>query len=257
MVASISVDAREGGEYWITIDRIEKHNALARSVLGELSQAVSTIGERDHSRFIVLRGAGNRFFAAGGDLRDLESVRDASAVAAMGDAARGALDSVRDCRVPVIAFVNGDALGGGSELAVACDLRLQAGHARLGFIQSRMAITSAWGGGPDLCALVGPARALRMMARAEMVDAATALAWGLADAVVDDGADGATIASFLEPLRRCPAQVLRGIKAQTQAIRRGEPYETRRAIERRHLESTWLHEDHWACVNQFLSKGKA
>ena len=93
----------------------------------------------------------------------------------MMEEAGGALDAIRHCPVPVIAYLNGDAIGGGAELAVACDLRLQAGHARIGFIQSRLAITSAWGGGPDLFQLLGSARAMRMMCRGELVDAQQAL----------------------------------------------------------------------------------
>src|SRR5690606_19137494 len=129
------------------------------------------------TRLIVLSGAGDRYFAAGGDLRDLATVRDEAATLAMAGQARAALDAVRECPVPVVAYLNGDAIGGGAELALACDLRLQASQARL-------AITSAWGGGTDLCRLVGGARAMRMMARSELVDAQQALAWGLADAVI-------------------------------------------------------------------------
>ena len=79
--------------------------------------------------------------------------------------------SLRACPLPVLAYLNGDAIGGGAELALACDMRLQSASARIGFIQARLAITSAWGGGPDLCRIVGAARAMRMMSRCELVDA--------------------------------------------------------------------------------------
>ncbi|MDB5851669.1 MAG: h16 [Rhodoferax sp.] len=202
----------------------------------------------------MLTGAGERFFAAGGDLLDLANVRDEAATLAMTDEARGALDVIRCCPVPVLALLNGDAIGGGAELALACDLRLQSAHARIGFIQARLAITSAWGGGPDLCRLVGPARALRMMSRCEMVDAPQALAWGLADAVIGDGPVGADVEAFLAPMLACAPQVLRGIKAQTLAARRGEPYEAARATEQQQLLATWLHDDHWRASEKILSK---
>ena len=201
-------------------------------------------------------GAGERHFAAGGDLLDLASVRDEAATLAMTDDARGALDAIRFCPVPVLALLNGDAIGGGAELALACDMRLQSSHARIGFIQARLAITSAWGGGPDLCRLVGGARAMRMMSRCEMVDAPQALAWGLADAVIGDGPEGSDMQAFLEPMLACSPQVLRGIKAQTLAWRRGESYEASRAIEQQQVLKTWLHDDHWTASERLLSKAK-
>ncbi|MFM7704848.1 MAG: enoyl-CoA hydratase/isomerase family protein [Rubrivivax sp.] len=251
----LRVEHHPDGACWITIDRAAKHNALARPVLAELAATVRELGARPQLRYLVIRGAGERYFAAGGDLRDLASVRDEAGVQAMMDQAGGALDAVRRCPVPVIAYLNGDAIGGGAELALACDLRLQAAHARIGYIQARLAITSAWGGGPDLFGLVGPARALRMMARAELVEAEAALAWGLADAVIRDGADGEDLSAFTRPLSSCAPQVLRGIKAQAQVARLSPDWAAHRQVEREHFVRTWLHEDHWAAADKLLSKG--
>ena len=253
----ITIDLRASGACWITIDRAQKHNALSRSVLADIAAAVREAGAQPGTRVVVLTGAGERFFAAGGDLRDLAGVRDEAATLAMTDEARGALDAIRHCPVPVIGLLNGDAIGGGAELALACDMRLQAGHARIGFIQARLGITSAWGGGPDLCRLVGSARAMRMMSRSELVGAQQALGMGLADAVVgdgDEGSVGADVQAFLDPMLACPPQVLRGIKAQTSAWRRTGDIETARAIERRHLVETWLHADHWRAAENILSR---
>lgn len=251
----ITIDERADGVVWITIDRAHKHNALAGGVLASLAQAVADAGARPATRLLVLRGAGERFFAAGGDLVELSQVRDEQATHAMADRSRAALDAVRLCPVPVLAYLNGDAIGGGAELAVACDMRLQASHARIGFIQARLAISSAWGGGPDLCQLVGGARAMRMMARCEMVEAERALEWGLADAVISDGAGGKDMESFLAPMLACPQQVLRGIKAQTTAWRTGQSHEQRRQVERQQVLATWLHDDHWRASDRFLAKG--
>lgn len=251
----LKVETREGGAAWITIDRAAKHNALARPVLAELAETVSELGARLQTRYLVISGAGERYFAAGGDLRDLAAVRDEPAVQAMMDEAGGALDAIRRCPVPVLAFVNGDAIGGGAELALACDMRLQAAHARIGYIQAKLAITSAWGGGPDLFRLIGPSRAMRMMSRAELVPAETALTWGLADAVIGDGPQGADIQAFLRPLDACAPQVLRGIKAQAVAARQGRDWADHRNVEREHFQRTWLHADHWAAADKLLSKG--
>lgn len=251
----ITVQDHADGVVWITIDRAHKHNALARGVLAALAGAVAGAGARPDTRLVLLRGAGERFFAAGGDLVELSDVRDAAATRAMAERSRAALDAVRRCPVPVLAFLNGDAIGGGAELALACDLRLQATQARIGFIQARLAISTAWGGGPDLCRLVGGARALRMMGRCEMVDATQALQWGLADAAIAGGPEGEDMRAFLAPLLACPPQVLRGIKAQLVAWREGASYDERREIERQQVLATWLHEDHWRASDAFLAKG--
>lgn len=251
---SVQVNLDVAGRAWVTIDRAAKHNALARPVLAELAQCIEQLARQEDLRLIVLSGAGDRYFAAGGDLKDLASVRDEAATAAMMDEAGGALDAIRLCPVPVIAYLNGDAIGGGAELALACDMRVLASHARIGFIQARLAITSAWGGGPDLFRLIGPSRAMSMMARAELVDARQALAWGLADAVVSDGPEGADLDNFLAPMQAFPAQVLRGIKAQAIAARHGADWAAHRRVEREHLIRTWLHDDHWAAADKLLSK---
>ena len=250
----IVAELRAGGETWLTIDRPQKHNALARSTLAALAAAVATHAEADTARFIVVRGAGESYFAAGGDLVDLSEVRSVAQTEMMTDEATAALDAIRLCRVPVLAFVNGDALGGGAELALGCDLRIVASHARIGYVHGRLAITPAWGGGTDLCRLVGPSRAMRMMVHGEMIDAKQALAVGLVDAVVEGGAAGADMQAFLAPLRQAPPQVLRAIKAQVAATRSTPDYTAQRAVERRALVDTWTHPDHWMAVERFLAR---
>jgi enoyl-CoA hydratase len=257
MNTDISVDERERGLAVVTINRAEKHNALASSVLGRLAGALHDLGSRPAVKVILLRGAGDKFFAAGGDLVELSSVRTSGEIDTMGDAATRAIDAVRYCEVPVIAYLNGDAIGGGAELAVSCDARIMAMHARIGFIQGMLGITTAWGGGPDLIALVGSARATRMMSRCEMIDTRQALAWGLADMEVADGDDGKAMNEFLRPMLERTSAVLRGIKQQAIAWREGRSLDERRTIERRHLRDTWMSEEHWRAVDKFMSRSRS
>ena len=252
----ILVDRQKGGATWITINRPHKHNALARTVLAELANVMARVGADPSTRCIVVRGAGDKYFAAGGDLVDLASVRTEEATREMAEQATAALDTIRNCPLPVIAYVNGDALGGGAELAVACDMRMLEAHARIGFVQARIGITSAWGGGSDLCQLVGAARAMRMMSRCEMVGAEAALDWGLVDVVVNDGAEGVEVKSFLKPFLDRSQLVLRGIKEHTSAWRKGLCYASRRDIERKNLVATWQSAEHWAAVDRFLAREK-
>ena len=255
MAADEVLVERAGRVLRVTLNRPDKHNPLSRALLARLREVFEGARDERDLACAVLTGAGDRYFAAGGDLRDLAHVRAEADVRAMATEARAALDAVRSFPLPVIARVNGDAIGGGAELALACDLRVMRDGAHIGYVHGRLAITSAWGGGPDLAALVGPARALRMTSRCELVPAATALDWGLADAIAGAEALDATLAEFIAPLLKQPAVALRGCKAQALAARRGDPYADRRALEQTYFVATWTHDDHWAAVDRILSRG--
>ncbi|HEX6633923.1 MAG TPA: enoyl-CoA hydratase/isomerase family protein [Usitatibacter sp.] len=247
---------RRGRVMRVTLNRPDKHNPLSRAVLARLRTIFEGARDEEAIACVVLTGAGERYFAAGGDLRDLAAVREERDVRAMAVEARSALDAVRDFPVPVVACLNGDAIGGGAELALACDLRVMRDGSHIGYIHGRLAITSAWGGGPDLVSVVGPARALRMTSRCELVPATTALQWGLADVV--DGAErlDAALEELIAPMLKQSRAALRACKAQARSVRAGRCLEERRALELDAFVATWIHEDHWAAVDRILGRGK-
>lgn len=236
-----------------TINRPDKRNALSRALLAELRRVFLDFVDADGLRLAVLRGAGEKNFAAGGDLHDLSAVRTREDTQRMANDAHDALDAIRAFPVPVVAALNGDALGGGAELAVACDFRVAASHAHVGFIQGRLNIATAWGGGADLMRLVGPAKALRLLAASERLDAAAASYLGLVDSV---GAPGeplqAVVDRFVAPFLQQAPQVLRAFKALAAAFRRGRPGDELREIEIRQLVETWVHRDHWQAADAIL-----
>jgi enoyl-CoA hydratase len=246
----------EAGVLHVTINRAEKRNALSRAVLAELRELFQARADDAAVLVAVLRGAGDRCFAAGGDLRDLSAVRRSDEATAMAEEGKAALEAVRRFPVPVVAALNGDALGGGAELALACDFRVLATHAAIGFIHGRLNIATAWGGGVDLLRLLGPALGLRLLARSELVDAETALSLGLADTVAHSGeALDDAVQRFLEPLRRQVPQVTRAYKALALAARGGQSRETMLALETRLFSDTWIHPDHWTAAEKLLARG--
>jgi Enoyl-CoA hydratase/carnithine racemase len=119
----------------VTINRPEKRNPLSRSVLAAIGEAFRTHRDREDLRLAVVTAAGIKSFAAGGDLREVEAIRETEASRQFSNESFAALDAVRRFPLPVVAALNGDALRGRAELAVACDMRLMAAHARIGFIQ--------------------------------------------------------------------------------------------------------------------------
>jgi len=237
----------------VTVNRPDKRNALSRAVLADLKRAFTEFAGASELRIAVLRGAGDKSFAAGGDLRDLASVRTHEEARRMAEEAHDALDAIRCFPVPVVAALNGDALGGGAELAVACDFRVAASHVHIGFIQGRLNIATAWGGGADLMRLAGVTNALRLLAASERLDAAGAQRLGLVDAV---GAPGEPLQAltdrFIAPFLQQVPQVLRAFKALATAVRRGLPSPEIRALETHHLVETWVHPDHWHAADNIL-----
>lgn len=237
-----------------TINRPEKRNALSRMLLAELKRVFSDFAGADGLRVAVLRGAGDKSFAAGGDLRELAEVRTREDTRRMADEVHDALDAIRVFPVPVVAALNGDALGGGAELAVACDFRIAASHARIGFIQGRLNVSTAWGGGEDLMRLVGAAKALRLLAASERLDAAAAQRLGLLDAVGGPQEPLQALTDrFIAPFLQQTPQVLRAFKALAVAIRKGMSSAEIREVETRHFIETWMHPDHWQAADSILN----
>jgi enoyl-CoA hydratase len=238
----------------VMIDRAEKRNALSRALLAELREAFDGHAGDETLRVAVLTAAGNRNFAAGGDLRDLATIRTPEAAVEMAQQARAALDSVRRFPVPVVAALNGVALGGGAELAMACDLRIAAAHAGIGFVQGQLNISTAWGGGIDLMRLLGGARALAILGRGEVLGAEEAQTLGLVNAVAaTDERFEDFVARFIAPLAHQAPQVMRAFKAQALAERLGMPRAEREAMEARLFSITWVHNDHWTAADRLLA----
>ncbi|MBZ5588697.1 MAG: enoyl-CoA hydratase/isomerase family protein [Acidobacteriia bacterium] len=172
------------GVRWITLNRPAKLNALNRAVLAELGSAVNAAGSDGAVRAVVVTGYGDKAFAAGADIAEFVGLdpRDAQQFARAGQAV---FDTIAALPKPVIAAVNGFALGGGCELALACHMRVASAAARFGQPEAKLGLIPGYGGTQRLARLVGQGRALELLLTGRMVDASTALAWGLVNRVVE------------------------------------------------------------------------
>ena len=247
-----------GGVLRVTINRPEKRNALSADVLHALADAFTSNADDSLLKVAVLRGGGEQCFAAGGDLRELASITTLGGAAEMARDAKASLEAIRQFPLPVVAALNGDAMGGGAELAVACDFRIAAAPARIGFVQGRLNIATAWGGGIDLMRLVGTSRGLGLMCRGDMLTGAEATSLGLVDAVAraDQSLDD-LIADFIAPILKQAPQVLRAFKAVAKGVRAGLPRAELDDIETRMFAQTWVHDDHWSAAQKITSKWKS
>ena len=241
---------RRDGVLTLTINRPEQRNALRMDLLDELGQTLADHAADDNVKCAVISAAGDRCFAAGGDLKELDAIRTTDQAEAMSKRGRRALDQVRRFPLPVIAALNGLALGGGAELAMACDLRVAVPHADIGFLQGQLNVTTAWGGGIDLVAAVGTRRALELLASARRVPADEALALGIYDRVCDgDQPLTECLEQYLQPYLSRTRAVLEGFKSITTGHRQAV-HERLSGVEQRHFVKTWTHPDHWDAVEK-------
>jgi enoyl-CoA hydratase len=169
---------------WLTIDRPEKRNALNAVVRRELLEAFDTLRDSEDVRVVVMTGAGDKAFVAGADIGEFAERTALEQRRTMEG--RRIFDEIGRFPRPVIAMINGFALGGGCELAMACDIRVAGRSAKLGQPEVRLGLIPGAGGTQRLPRLVGQGRAMRLVLTGELVDAAEAERIGLVDEIVDD-----------------------------------------------------------------------
>jgi enoyl-CoA hydratase len=167
----------------ITINRPDKLNALNATVIAELGDAVTRIETDAAVRGVILTGAGSKAFVAGADISELagQAPLEGKARSMLG---QQVFRSLERCGKPVIAAVNGFALGGGCELAMACHIRLASENAKFGQPEVKLGIGPGYGGTARLPRLVGKGRALELLLTGAMIDAAEAYRIGLVNRVV-------------------------------------------------------------------------
>jgi enoyl-CoA hydratase len=170
----------------VTIDRPDALNALDRATLSELRDRLRVLATDTGARVLVLTGAGDRAFAAGADIKEMAnmSVLEAHAWGSLGHECGRLLESMPK---PTLAAVNGFALGGGCELALACDIRYASEHAKFGQPEINLAVIPGWGGTQRLARAIGPALAKDLILTGRTIDAAEALRAGLVSAVYPAG----------------------------------------------------------------------
>lgn len=173
---------KEGAVAIVTIDRPQVLNALNDETVAELDLCFTSIGVDDSIRCVVLTGGGEKSFVAGADIAEL-AVCDVVSGRAKCDRGQALLKKIETLPQPVIAAVNGFALGGGCEIAMACDIRLASEKAKIGQPEVNLGIIPGYGGTQRLARLVGRGKAKQMILTGDFVVAAEAYRIGLVDEV--------------------------------------------------------------------------
>jgi enoyl-CoA hydratase len=235
----------------IVINRPDKRNALNAAVRREVVEALDALREDDGVRVVVITGAGEKAFIAGADINEFAERTPLEQRAAMEG--RRLFEELAAFPKPTIAMINGFALGGGCEVALACDLRIAARSARLGQPEVRLGLLPGGGGTQRLPRLVGLGRALRLIMTGEPVTAEEAERIGLVDEVVDDAELSARTTELARLIAGYSPVALGLIKDAVRATME-MPLAAGTAYERELFVTAFTSEDRTEGVRAFLEK---
>jgi enoyl-CoA hydratase len=236
----------------ITIHRPAARNALTWSAMEAFGATVEQAHQATDLRALIVSGEGGSF-CAGGDLFELDGYPSRLDGVRLSSLMAEALDRLEALPVPTIAAIEGPALGGGAEIARACDVRLMADGAALGMMHVRLAITPAWGGGQRLIRLVGYARALEWMAAGRVFAASEAWQAGLANRAVPRGQALAEAVSLAQEFAANDAQAVRAVKRIARAGIQLPTSEAMR-LERESFPDLWAAPAHLQASAAFVAK---
>ncbi len=173
----------ENNIFTITINRPDKLNALNKDVFTDLDKAADEIKNNAEIKSAIITGAGSKAFVAGADITEFAELNKAEAMS-LSKRGQDIFFKIENSSKPVIAAVNGFALGGGCELAMACHFRIAGNHAKFGQPEVNLGLIPGYGGTQRLTQLIGKGRAIELLISGNMIDATTALQYGLVNYVV-------------------------------------------------------------------------
>jgi enoyl-CoA hydratase len=236
----------------LRVNRPGQRNAIDFATMDELEEALLSLEQDDALRVLILTGSGDTF-VSGGDLKDFQVLTTAEDGQRMARRMGDILIRVSRLPIPVIAALNGPAVGGGTEVALACDLRVAAANAYFSFRQVTMGIMTAWGGAPRLLALLGFSRALYYLLTAERIPPEQALQLGLVQRLTPEGQALAGALELAQQLVEQPPLAVRAIKHALQQMI-GVSFDAAAAMEVNAFGPVWASADHLEAVDAYFAK---
>jgi enoyl-CoA hydratase len=216
---------KDGAIATIVLNRPEKFNAFTVESWRALADAFDMISKDDDVRCVILRGSGQKAFAAGADIEEFKTHRSNHAQARVyGSLIEGAIIAVRDCRHPTIAAIQGACIGGGLEIAAVCDLRISADGSRFGSPVSNLGLTMSHAELRGVTDLIGPGRMLELLLEAKLIDSAEAATWGLINRTVPAADFEAEVASTAKRIALGAPLVARWHKRFVRRLRDPRPF---------------------------------
>ncbi len=256
MTNTLKIDKKDNGVVLIKFNRPDALNALNLEAMIAFRRAIRELQADDSLRVLILSGEGEKAFCSGGDLVELrERVTDDDA-RYFTRIMRDALHWMENLPVPVIAAINGYALGGGSEIALACDMRIVDESAKMGMVQINMGLTPGWGAGQRLLRLVGYSKAMELLLKGTVLKADELIELKIANQKVGQGLALVSAMTFANQIAERPVNVVRGIKKLLHAGLT-MPYDEARQIEQSIFPDLWADEAHIQAVEAFFERQAA
>lgn len=239
----------------VTINRTEARNALNTIVRQEIKDAIKDIEEDKDIKVVIITGAGDKAFISGADITDLKKMNPITMEEQVSTIGQQLYTDIENLRVPVIARINGFCLGGGCELAMACDIRIASGNARFGQPEINIGIFPGGGGTQRLPRLVGWGRAKELIYTGRIIDAAEAERIGLVDKVVSQDKLEETVNQLAETIADKSPLI---ISLAKKVINRGMYTDLAAGLsyEKGNFSLCFATEDHKEGITAFLEKRK-
>jgi enoyl-CoA hydratase len=244
---------RRGAAALLTIERPHAGNAISAEVTAALDEALDDLQSEPALVAIVITGAGDKFFSAGGDIKQYRELVTREQLQSAFERPRRLLDRLESLPLPVIAAVNGIAMGGGAELMLACDMRLAAPTATIGFPYVRLGLIPGWHGSERLTRTCGFANAMHLLATGDAVDAEEARRLGLINRICDGMPVVDAALALVEKLAGGAPLSL----AATKRVLLGAcrlPREQARDLAEHEFADLWLSDDHREAEAAFAAK---
>ncbi|WP_443945072.1 enoyl-CoA hydratase/isomerase family protein [Pedobacter sp. AW1-32] len=239
---------------YITINREKALNALNKDTLTELADVIQYANENGEVRGVILTGAGEKAFVAGADIKEFSDYNGQQGEALAKHGHESVFNAIENASKPFIAAINGFALGGGLELAMACHMRIATDHAKLGLPEVTLGLIPGYGGTQRLTQLVGKGKAIEMITTANMILAAEALSIGLVNYVVPQADLLSKAEEILNTVKqRAPLAIASAIEAVNASVNGTDGYQTEIAAFGRCFETKDFKEG----VAAFIEKRKA
>ena len=248
---------RENGIVQLLINRPEKRNAIDYDVMEALDQVLNEINESDEDKLVVIRGSGREAFCSGGDLSIFHGLKTKEEAYAMLSKMGEVLFKLFFLEKPTIAALNGTAIGGGCEIATACDFRIASSHIRVGFVQGSLGITTGWGGSTMLIERFKKQTAMEMLMTCQRYSAKQASELGFIQRIFDEAKPfDEAVMQYIAPFVKQSVPVLRAYKR-----RWIDQFDKAEVMERFNREidecsTLWASDEHHEAVDRFLSKDK-